>query len=289
MNPNKDSEESPTVATSSSSSSSALEAAKGSEKADGDEEEAAENGEDPMEEDQPVNPAAVFCIRLKQPRSNLMHKMSVPELCRNFSAVAWCGKLNAIACASETCARIPSSNANPPFWIPIHIVIPERPTECVQCSMSLQVLSLQLIRLVLSYSPRDSVQFMEWSPTSCPRALLIANFHGRITIWTQPSQSVDFLGHLHFGEGLAYLIWSEMQVAGIGSMSGGKTLQLLQSGYQGVSPYRWLSSRSSNPASSKSTFEEKFLSQQPQAPGLSFFLLFVHQVFVITLPQCGLI
>ena len=37
-------------------------------------------------------------------------------------------------------------------------------------------------------SPRDSVQFIEWSPTSCPRALLIANFHGRITIWTQPSQ-----------------------------------------------------------------------------------------------------
>lgn len=25
------------------------------------------------------------------------------------SAVAWCGKLNAIACASETCARIPRS------------------------------------------------------------------------------------------------------------------------------------------------------------------------------------
>lgn len=37
-------------------------------------------------------------------------------------------------------------------------------------------------------SPRDSVQFMEWSPAPCPRALLIANFHGRITIWTQPSQ-----------------------------------------------------------------------------------------------------
>ncbi|KAL7598344.1 hypothetical protein Lser_V15G22578 [Lactuca serriola] len=30
---------------------------------------------------------------------------------------------------SKSCARIPSSNANPPFWIPIHIVIPERPTE----------------------------------------------------------------------------------------------------------------------------------------------------------------
>lgn len=39
--------------------------------------------DDPMEED-PVGPATVFCIRLKQPRSNLLHKMSVPELCRNF-------------------------------------------------------------------------------------------------------------------------------------------------------------------------------------------------------------
>lgn len=39
--------------------------------------------DDPMEED-PVGPATVFCIKLKQPRSNLQHKMSVPELCRNF-------------------------------------------------------------------------------------------------------------------------------------------------------------------------------------------------------------
>lgn len=38
---------------------------------------------DPMDED-PSNPATVFCIRLKQPRSNLQYKMSVPELCRNF-------------------------------------------------------------------------------------------------------------------------------------------------------------------------------------------------------------
>jgi hypothetical protein len=36
-----------------------------------------------MEEDS-VSPATVFCIRLKQPRSNLQHKMSVPELCRQF-------------------------------------------------------------------------------------------------------------------------------------------------------------------------------------------------------------
>lgn len=39
--------------------------------------------DDPMDVDN-VNPATVFCIRLKQPKSNLLHKMSVPELCRNF-------------------------------------------------------------------------------------------------------------------------------------------------------------------------------------------------------------
>lgn len=32
----------------------------------------------------PVSPATVFCVKLKQPNSNLLHKMSVPELCRNF-------------------------------------------------------------------------------------------------------------------------------------------------------------------------------------------------------------
>lgn len=41
---------------------------------------------------------------------------------------------------------------------------------------------------LMTDSPRDSVQFIEWSPRSCTRALLVANFHGRITIWTQPSQ-----------------------------------------------------------------------------------------------------
>jgi hypothetical protein len=37
-------------------------------------------------------------------------------------------------------------------------------------------------------SPGDTVQFLEWSPTLCPRALLIGNSGGRVTIWTQPSQ-----------------------------------------------------------------------------------------------------
>ncbi|KAK1261127.1 Mediator of RNA polymerase II transcription subunit 16 [Acorus gramineus] len=64
--------------------------------------------EDPAEVPDPAgSPATVFQILLKQHPSNLRHKMSVPKLCRNFSAVAWCGRLNTIACASETCARIP--------------------------------------------------------------------------------------------------------------------------------------------------------------------------------------
>ncbi|XP_009345366.1 uncharacterized protein LOC103937175 [Pyrus x bretschneideri] len=46
-------------------------------------EEPVDGPDNPMEEDV-VNSAAVFCIRLKQPRSNLQHKMSVLELCCNF-------------------------------------------------------------------------------------------------------------------------------------------------------------------------------------------------------------
>ncbi|KAL1327134.1 hypothetical protein HN51_037222 [Arachis hypogaea] len=188
-------------------------------------------------DEEPVGPATVFCITLKQTKSNLLHKMSVPELCRNFSAVSWCGKLNAIACAAETCARIPSSTANPPFWIPIHIVIPERPTECAVFN-------------VIADSPRDSVQFIEWSPTSCPRALLIANFHGRVTIWTQPSQGPPNLVR----DTSCWLREHEWR----------QDIAVVTKWLSGVSPYRWLSSKSSAPATSKSTFEEKFLSQQSQ-------------------------
>lgn len=75
-------------------------AAKGSEKGGGAEpvasgaaleEDSMEKLGDPMEEDS-VSPATVFCIRLKQPRSNLQHKMSVPELCRNFRYSSRCHK-----------------------------------------------------------------------------------------------------------------------------------------------------------------------------------------------------
>ncbi|CAH9081343.1 unnamed protein product [Cuscuta epithymum] len=253
----KDSE----VDSSSAASSAVLEASKTPEKEEfaevagvtdkeGDTDMAAAAVDDPMEED-PAAPATVFCIRLQQPRSNLQHKMSVPELCRNFSAIAWCGKLNAIACASETCARIPSSNANPPFWIPIHIVIPERPTECTVFN-------------VIADSPRDSVQFIEWSPTACPRALLIANFHGRISIWTQPSQ------------GPANLVrdascWQK-------EYEWRQDIAVVTKWLSGVSPYRWLSSRSGG--ATKSIFEEKFLSHQPQPPAGWPNFLCVCSVFI---------
>ncbi|XP_042518866.1 mediator of RNA polymerase II transcription subunit 16 [Macadamia integrifolia] len=199
--------------------------------------EVADKKEDHMEEES-TTPATVFRIRLKQPRSNLRHKMSVPELCRKFSSVAWCGKLNAIACASETCARIPSSNANPPFWIPIHIVNPERPTECAVFN-------------VIADSPRDSVQFIEWSPISCPRALLIANFYGRITIWTQPSQGPANLVRDASCWQCEYQ-WHQ-------------DIAVITKWLSGTSLYRWFSSNSSGTGNSKTAFEEKFLPQQPQA------------------------
>uniref|UniRef100_A0A2P2KX76 Mediator of RNA polymerase II transcription subunit 16 n=4 Tax=Rhizophora mucronata TaxID=61149 RepID=A0A2P2KX76_RHIMU len=105
---------------------------------------------------------------------------------------------------------------------------------------------------LISYadSPRDSVQFIEWAPTSCPRALLVANFHGRITIWTQPSQ------------GPANLVrdascWQQ-------EYEWRQEIAVVTKWLTGVSPYRWLSSKSITLANSKSIFEEKFLSQQSQ-------------------------
>ncbi|RHN71910.1 hypothetical protein MtrunA17_Chr2g0281951 [Medicago truncatula] len=197
------------------------------------ESEAAVTVNDPMIEE--VEAGTVFHIRLKQSPSTLLHKMNLHEsMRRNFSAVAWCAKLNAIACATETCARIPRSSVNPPFWIPIHIVIPERPTE-------------NAVFNVVADSPLDSVQFIQWSPVCCPRALLIANFHGRVTIWTQPSHGpanlvIDTNCWLREHE------WRQDTAVVTKWLSG----------------YRWLSSKSSAPANLKSIFEEKFISQQSQ-------------------------
>lgn len=70
---------------------------KGSDKSEsitvsGEEQEVVAEEKAPMAMDYPieeesVGPATVFCIKLKQPKSNLLHKMSVPELCRNFRYV----------------------------------------------------------------------------------------------------------------------------------------------------------------------------------------------------------
>ncbi|KAL5074604.1 hypothetical protein RYX36_013588 [Vicia faba] len=179
----------------------------------------------------------VFQIRHEQPAVYSLHKMNYPQVCRNFSVVAWCGKLNAIACASEACISDPSSILSLTVWIPMHIVIPERPTECA-------------VFKVIADSPRDPIQFIEWSPTYCPRALLIANFHGRVTIWTQPSQGpANFV--LDTSCWLCEHEWrQEISVAT-------KWLSV-------VSPYGRLSSKSSAPSNSKSMFEEKFISQQSQ-------------------------
>ncbi|XP_021740552.1 LOW QUALITY PROTEIN: mediator of RNA polymerase II transcription subunit 16-like [Chenopodium quinoa] len=224
-----------------------------SEKFEAEEEAFMEKSDDPMDDDS-VNshPATVFSIKLNQPRSNLLHKMSVPDLCRNFSAVAWCGKLNAVACASETCARIPSSSANPPFWIPIHIVIPERPTESAVFN-------------VIADCPRDSVQFIEWSPPCCPRALLIANFYGRVTIWSQPTQGPANLVR----DASSWQREHEWR----------QDIAVVTKWLSGASPYRWLSAKSNNSTSLKSTFEEKFLPQLPQTSARWPNILCVCSVF----------
>ncbi|XP_042422387.1 mediator of RNA polymerase II transcription subunit 16-like [Zingiber officinale] len=200
----------------------------------------AEEGDRPMDAGEAPTPAlaTVFRIRLKQPSSSLRHKKNVPDLCRNFSAVAWCGKLNAIACASETCARIPSSITNPPFWIPIHIVNAERPTECVVFN-------------VKADSPGDSVRFIEWSPRSCRRALLVGNLQGRITIWTQPCQGrVNLVRDASCW--LCEYEWKQDHAVATKWLSG-------------MNLYRSLPSNSNTLATMMSTSVEKFLSRQSQA------------------------
>ncbi|KAL5067827.1 hypothetical protein RYX36_018714 [Vicia faba] len=63
-------------------------------------------------------PGTVFQICLEQPAVYSLHKMNYPQVCRNFSVVAWCGKLNAIACASEACISDPSSILSPTLLDP---------------------------------------------------------------------------------------------------------------------------------------------------------------------------
>jgi len=51
-----------------------------------------------------------------------------------------------------------SSTGNPPFWIPIHIVIPERPTECAVFNVIAGI--LMLIHLIDSWMLQFTVLFV---------------------------------------------------------------------------------------------------------------------------------
>ncbi|XP_020578630.1 mediator of RNA polymerase II transcription subunit 16 isoform X3 [Phalaenopsis equestris] len=129
------------------------------------------------------------------------------------------------------------SNATLPFWVPIHILNPERPTECAVFN-------------VKADSPRDFVQFIEWSPKSCSRALLIANFHGRITIWTQASQ-----GPIHLVRDVSsWQCEHEWR----------QDLAVVTKWLSGMTAIRSLPSNPNNSSNMKSTFEEKFSTHQPQ-------------------------
>ncbi|KAF3623927.1 Mediator of RNA polymerase II transcription subunit 16 [Capsicum annuum] len=147
-------------------------------------------------------------------------------------AVAWCGKLNAIACASETCARIPSSNANPPFWIPIHIVIPERPTECTVFN----VIAVHSVALFTFCSHVFSVTFKFLVRVANLFHVTQSHTWSLIQIPTEAKNTLG--GFFPSVQALVdrvirvQLIWFEMLVVGIESTNGVKILQLLQSGYQ---------------------------------------------------------
>ncbi|XP_057843151.1 mediator of RNA polymerase II transcription subunit 16 isoform X3 [Cryptomeria japonica] len=192
------------------------------------------------EEENRAMAGTVYQLYLQQTPDSLQHKMTFPELCRKYSAIAWCGRLNVIACASETCARHPSSNVQPPFWIPVHMVSPERPTE-------------HTVFNVTADAPCDFVQFIEWSPISCSRALLIANFNGRVNIWSQPTQGAVNLAR-------AVNCWyCEHEWR--------QDLAVVTKWLSGMSPYRWINAGSNASANSKLIVEEKNLSHQPQTSG----------------------
>lgn len=178
----------------------------------------------------------VLHVSLHTPHFSSTKKVNFVELWRTFSAVAWCPKSNLIACATEICAKDPSSISRSSFWIPVHIVSPERPTE-------------HTVFNVVADSPCDMVQFLEWSPVSCPRALLVGTSSGRVTVWTQPTQDGPNVARALNCWGCEYE-WRQDEAI---------TTKWLA----GVSPYQWTTTMGS--LLSKSPFEDRFISHQPQA------------------------
>lgn len=178
----------------------------------------------------------VLHVSLHTPQFHSTKKVNLLEMWRTFSAVAWCGKSNLIALATEICAKDPSSDSHNAFWIPVHIVHPERPTE-------------HTVFNVIADSPCDLIQFLEWSPVSCPRALLVGTSSGRVTVWMQPTHGGSNVAH-------AMNCWSCEHEWRQDQASTTKWLT-------GVSPYRWTPTTAS--LLLKSPFEDRFISHQPRA------------------------
>ncbi|KAI5059444.1 hypothetical protein GOP47_0025763 [Adiantum capillus-veneris] len=153
------------------------------------------------------------------------------------SAVHWCAKSGLLACATEVCAKDARSTASPLFWIPIHIIHPERPTE-------------HAVFNVTADSLCDYVQFLEWAPASCTRALLVGTSSGRVTIWMQPLQgaanAAQALNSWKCEHG-----WQQDQA-------------VITKWLSGVAPYRWTPTTAGG--LSKPSFEDRFISHQFRAP-----------------------
>ncbi|KAH7306515.1 hypothetical protein KP509_22G016300 [Ceratopteris richardii] len=188
------------------------------------------------EEEEESMIATVLHAYLHTPPVSSAADRDIADIQRTFSAIAWCAKSGLLACGTEVCARDARLNTGPLFWIPIHIIHPERPTE-------------HAVFNVNADSMFDYVQFLEWSPPPCTRALLIGTSSGRVTIWMQPSE-----GMANAAQALncwkCEHEWQQEPAAVTKWLSG-------------VTPYRW------TPAAgglSKPSFEDRFVSHQSRAP-----------------------
>ncbi|KAL2630105.1 hypothetical protein R1flu_014791 [Riccia fluitans] len=192
-------------------------------------------GLDEEEEEEERNVVAM--IKLHLAPYPFHQKINIAELFRFSSAIAWCPRTNIVACATETCARDPGTSQQPAFWIPVHVVDPERPSE-------------HAVFNVTADSPVDAVQSMEWSSLSCPQALMICNTSGRVTIWSQPTQGPPSVA-CSINCWRCEYEWQQEQYVSVKWLAG-------------PSPYRWSPTASTSAGASSKSFEERFLAHMPR-------------------------
>ncbi|CAM6096490.1 unnamed protein product [Calypogeia fissa] len=199
--------------------------------------DAIRNMEEDEEEEEEEEQRVLAKIMLHSAPVAYPQKMTLPGLSQTCSAVAWCGKSNIIACATEICAREPGSNQQPAFWIPVHIFDPERPSE-------------HAIFNVPAETPNDGVEVLEWSPVCCSQALLVGNSCGRVTVWSQPTQGSASVAHTINCWSCEHEFWQEqaMKIKWVA----------------GLPPYRFSSTPLMSAPSSKS-LEERFLAHIPRS------------------------